>query len=477
MTHSRIWLAGKAVAGRGKTVEVRTPFSDELVGVLPTANEEDVADAVEAAYRCFKEKMRLMPVHERSRILNCAADLLEQRSDEIARSLVRESGKPIALARAEPKRGSNILRLAAEAARFFTGEVVPLDALTGANGRVGLAVRSPLGVVGAISPFNAPINLSLQKLGPAFATGCTVVLKPADQTPLTVLKLAEIFAEAGLPEGALSIVPGGVETSSALVSDPRVAIVSFTGSSAVAKKIQAAIGIKKVIYELGSNAPNIVCADADLDNAARALAASGFNSSGQICVSAQRIYLHEAISEPFLAKFIPLVKALKVGDPMDEGTTIGTLIGPSALKRIEEWVDEAVGQGAKVLVGGRRHESGRNFVPTVLNDVSPDMKVQSEEIFGPVVTVSTFETDDDAICMANGSRYGLSSGVFTRDIATMFRYVRDLEIGNININDGSRFRQDNTPFGGVKDSGVGREGGIYALEEYTYLKFVGLKLE
>jgi acyl-CoA reductase-like NAD-dependent aldehyde dehydrogenase len=476
MTNSGIWLAGKNVPGRGASVEIRTPFSNDLVGTVKTAGVADIDDAVQAAHACFQSKMRLMPVHERSAILSRAAVLLEKRADDIARNLVRESGKPIALARVEPRRGAEILRLAAEGARFFGGEIVPLDALAGGSHRVGLAIRTPLGVVGAISPFNAPINLSLQKLAPALATGCCVVLKPADQTPLTALMLGEIFAEAGLPEGALSIVPGPAEAGAALVSHPLTAVVSFTGSSAVAKKIQAAVGIKKVIYELGSNAPNIVCADADLDQAALALVASGFNSSGQICVSAQRIFLHEAISGAFLAKFIPLVEKLKVGDPMEPTTTIGTLIGPSSLSRIESWVAEAVGEGAKVLAGGRRHESGRNLLPTVLGNVTREMKVQCEEIFGPVVTITTFKDDAEAIRMANDSVYGLSSGVFTQNISTMFRYIRDLEVGNININDGSRFRQDNTPFCGVKESGVGREGGMYALEEYTYLKFVGIKL-
>jgi acyl-CoA reductase-like NAD-dependent aldehyde dehydrogenase len=471
-----IWLAGRERRGRGETIEVRSPFTEDVVGTVATANVDDVAEAVAAAYDCFKSTTRLLPVHKRAGVLERAAGILADRAEDLAVTLARESGKPISLCRNEARRGTEILQLAAESARFVTGEVVPLDALPGADGRIGLAMRTPLGVVAAISPFNAPINLSLQKVAPALAAGCTVVLKPADPTPLTVLKLGEVFAKAGLPPGALSIVPGSAETAQALVRDPRVAVVSFTGSSAVAEKIQASVGIKKVIYELGSNAPNIVCADADLDLAAHSLVQSAFNSSGQICVSAQRIYVQAQVYDEFLKRFLPLVDRLKIGDPMDETVSLGSLISRAALERIESWVAEAVHGGAKVLKGGRRHESGRNYMPTVLADVRPIMRIQCDEVFGPVVTVTPFDTDDQAIALANDSAYGLRAGVFTRDLARAFRYARDLEVGGMSINDSSRFRQDNTPSAGVKRSGVGREGGRYAYEEYTYLKFVGLKL-
>jgi acyl-CoA reductase-like NAD-dependent aldehyde dehydrogenase len=420
--------------------------------------------------------MRRMPVHQRARILNKAADILSARAEELARCLTLESGKPIALARVESRRGADILRLAAQAAQFVTGEVVPLDALPGADGRTGLAMRMPLGVVAAISPFNAPINLSLQKVAPALAAGCTVVLKPADPTPHTVLALGEIFAEAGLPEGALSILPGSAEMAQALIADPLVAVVSFTGSTAVAEKIQAAVGIKKVIYELGSNAPNVVCADADLDLAAKSLVVSAFNSSGQICVSTQRIYAHADVYDGLIQRMVPLIESLKIGDPMDESVTLGALINTAALERIESWVEEAVAQGATALTGGRRHALDRNYMPTLLADVTPDMKVQCREVFGPVVTISRFRTDEEAIALCNDSPYGLRAGVFTRDLSRAFLYARDLEVGAMSINDSSRFRQDNTPSSGIKSSGVGQEGGRYAYEEYTYLKFVALRL-
>lgn len=476
MKTARIWLAGAEQPGRGTPLQVHSPFTDTLLATVDTASVDDVADAVDAAHACFKSTTRVMPVHQRVKILQKAAELLSAGAEDIARTLAAESGKPITLCRTETRRGTDILYLAAESAKFVTGEVVSLDALPGADERVGLALRTPYGVVAALSPFNAPINLSLQKVAPALASGCTVVLKPAEQTPLTVLALGPIFAAAGLPAGALSILPGRADTGHALVSHPRVAVVSFTGSSAVAEKIQTAIGIKKVIYELGSIAPNIVCADADLDQAARSLVQASFNSSGQICVSAQRIYVHADVYDAFLARFLPLVDTLKIGDPMDESVTLGSLINRAALARMEAWVGEAVAQGATVLKGGRAHEGGRNYMPTVLADVTSSMKVQCQEIFGPVVTISRFTEDAEAIELANDTEYGLRAGVYTRDMKRAFRYARDLEIGAMNINDSSRFRQDNTPSAGVKRSGIGREGGRYAYEEYTYLKFVGINL-
>lgn len=471
-----IWLAGRPCKGSGPAAEIRSPFSDELVGRVTTANAADAERAVESAHACFQSTMRHLPVHKRAAILNRAADLLTKRSEELAVCLTRESGKPITLSRVESRRGSDILRLAAQSAQFVTGEIVPLDALEGADGRVGLAMRMPRGVVAAISPFNAPINLSLQKVAPALAAGCPVVLKPSEPTPCTVLKLGKIFAEAGLPEGALSILPGGAEVAQSLVRNPLVAVVSFTGSTAVAEKIQSSLGIKKAIYELGSNAPNVVCADADLDLAARLLVAAAFNSSGQICVSAQRIFAHAEVFDELLSRMVPIVSKLKIGDPMDETVALGALISRAALERIESWVDEAVSQGAKVLIGGRRHELGRNYMPTILTNVTAQMKVQSQEVFGPVVTISRFGSDEEAIALCNDSRYGLRAGVFTRDLSRAFRYARDLQVGAMSINDSSRFRQDNTPSSGIKASGVGQEGGRYAYEEYTYLKFIALRL-
>jgi acyl-CoA reductase-like NAD-dependent aldehyde dehydrogenase len=457
-------------------LEVHSPFTGDLVAVVDSASVDDVADAVDRAHECFHSTMRLLPAHKRADILVRAADLLEQRAEELAITLVQESGKPLSLCRVEARRGSDILRLAAEAARSSAGEVVPLDALPGADGRLGLALRTPFGVVAALSPFNAPINLSLQKVGPALAAGCTVVLKPAEQTPATVLSLGSIFAEAGLPKGALSILPGRAATGQALVSHPRIAVVSFTGSTAVAEKIQQTIGIKKAIYELGSNAPNIVCEDADLELAAKSLVQAAFNSSGQICVSAQRIYIHRHVYDQFLRNFLPHIDNLKVGDPMDETVALGALISKASLERIEAWIKEAVEEGATLLRGGKRHTLQRNLMPTVLAEVRATMKIQCQEVFGPVVTVTPFDTDEEAIALANDSIYGLRAGVFTRDLKRAMRYARDLQVGGMSINDSSRFRQDNTPSAGIKRSGVGREGGRYAYEEYTYLKFVGLNL-
>lgn len=476
MERQGLWIGGKERHGRGEPMPVVNPYTQAVIAEVDTASDEDVADAVELAHATFRDTMRLMPAHRRAAILRKAAELMPRWADEIAGTLVQEGGKPITLCRVEARRAAEIFALAADAAKTLGGEVVPTDVLPGGEGRMGFAWRVPLGVVAAITPFNAPINLSLQKVAPALAAGCTVVLKPADQTPLSAFKLGRLLQEAGVPDGAFSVLPGRATTGRALVAYPRVAVVSFTGSAAVGRQIQAAAGIKKVVLELGSNAPNIVCADADLDEAAAALVAAGFNSSGQICVSAQRLFVQTAVYQPFLDRFLPLVGKLKIGDPLDESVALGALINPAALQRIEAWVTEAVAERATVLIGGRRHQGGRNYMPTVLANVKPSMKVQCEEVFGPVVTVTPFDTVQQAIDMANDSVYGLQAGVFTRDVATAFRFARDLEVGSVWINDASRTRLDNTPAGGVKQSGIGREGGRYSLEEFTELKFIGLKL-
>jgi len=476
MERQGIWIGGKERHGRGEPMPIVNPYTQEVFAEVDTASEEDVADAVELAHATFRDVMRTMPAHRRSAILRKAAELMPAWAEDIAATLVREAGKPITLCRVEARRAAEIFSLAADAAKTVSGEVVPTDVLPGGEGRMGMALRVPRGVVAAITPFNAPINLSLQKVAPALAAGCTVVLKPADQTPLSVLKLGRLLQEAGVPDGAFSVLPGRAATGRALVAHRRVAVVSFTGSAAVGEQIQAAAGIKKVILELGSNAPNIVCADADLDETASALVAAGFNSSGQICVSAQRLFVQTSVYQPFLDRFLPLVAKLKIGDPCDESVALGALINPAALDRIEAWVYEAVAEGAKVLIGGRRHPGGRNYLPTVLANVKPSMKVQCEEVFGPVATVTPFDTVQQAIDMANDSVYGLQAGVFTRDVATAFRVARDLEVGSVWINDASRTRVDNTPAGGVKRSGFGREGGRYSLEEFTELKFIGFKL-
>lgn len=469
-----IWLAGNEVPGRGQVMEIRSPYDRQVVARVATAGEADVADAIESAERAFHEHLRTMPAHRRAAILQKAAQLLEERADELAQILALEGGKPISLARAEARRGKDILLLAAEAARNLRGETVPLDALAGGEGRWGFAVREPLGVAAAISPFNAPINLSLQKVAPAIAAGCTVVLKPAEQTPLTVLALGELFQLAGLPDGALSILPGTAVAGRALVTDPRVAIVSFTGSAAIGEQIKSIAGLKRVVLELGANSPNIVCADADLDLAADALAQAGFASSGQICVSAQRIFVQEPVYEQFVERLVAAAGRLKVGDPLDESTRIGPIIDERSLARIESMVAEAVTAGARVRCGGRRQ--GPSYLPTVLEAVSPNLRVQCEEIFGPVVTVTPFTTAEEAIAAANDSPYGLQAGVFTRDISLALKFARDLYCGSIWINDSSRYRQDNMPFGGVKHSGIGKEGIPYAVEEFTYTKFVGVRL-
>ncbi len=470
------WLAGRPAAGRGPAVEIRSPYDDALVGVVQTASGDDVTQAVAAAQRCFTEVMRELPAHRRAQILLRAADLLSAQTEELALLLARETGKPISLARDDPRRGADALRVAADSARSASGELVPMDVMPGGAGRFGFALRAPLGVVAAISPFNSPIYLSLQKVAPALAAGCTVVLKPPEAAPHTVLALGRIFAEAGLPDGALSILPGGPEVGAALVTHPDVAVVSFTGSGKVALQIQRLVGLKKVIYELGSNAPNIVCADADLDLAAQAIVASAYMSSGQMCTSAQRIYAHREVYHRLVERMTPLMRALQIGDPLREDVALGTLINEAAVSRIASWVAEAVAEGATVLEGGQRHPGGRNYLPTLLADVSPRMKVQCQEVFGPVATITPFDSDDEVLALANASDFGLRAGVFTRDLARALLYARRLEVGGLSINDSSRFRQENAPSSGIKGSGIGQEGGRYGYEEFTHLKFVSMRL-
>ncbi|MGM7719824.1 aldehyde dehydrogenase family protein [Metabacillus sp. Hm71] len=467
---------GKAVSQTDRrTMDVISPFNGEVVGKASLATQLDAEKAIESAHRVFHETMKKMPAYRRANILRKSADLLEERTEEFAKILVLEAGKPIRDGRGEVGRAVQVLRFAADEAKKIEGELVPMDAAIGGENRIGMVRRHPIGVISAITPFNFPLNLALHKLAPAFAAGNTVVLKPAGKTPLSAYMLVKLFEEAGLPEGALNLVIGkGFEVGDVLVTDSRISKVTFTGSPSVGIDLRKKAGLKKVTLELGSNSPNIIFNDGDLNAAGIGLVRGAFAYSGQICISAQRIYVQKDVYQDFLDQYVPLVEKLVIGNPMEETTEIGPMISEREAIRAEEWIQEAVKAGAKLATGGKRE--GTLLEPTVLVDVTPDMKVVCEETFAPIVSVIPFDTEEEVIEMANDSVFGLQAGVFTSDINRAMRVADGLETGGVWINETSTYRQDNYPYGGVKLSGVGKEGVKYAIEDMTEIKFVGIKL-
>lgn len=469
-------IDGNEVTGGGRIRhEVRSPYNGELVGLVDFATKEDLEQAIQTAHRVFQQTMKKMPAYQRSEILRKAADALEAQREDFAHLLSREAGKPIRDARGEVGRAVQVLRFAADVAKANDGELIKMDSAVGGENRIGFARRYPVGVVAAITPFNFPLNLVLHKVAPAIAAGCTVVVKPAEKTPLSALKLAKLLLQAGLPKGALHVVMGtGPDLGEPLVTHPLVKKVTFTGSGPVGYKIKQLAGSKKVTLELGSNAPNLIFEDANLDAAISSIVTGGFAYAGQACISVQRIYVQKTLYQTFLDRFVPRVASLRVGNPAEETTDVGPLITEEAAVRVEQWVQEAVENGAKVLTGGKRE--GAIYHPTVLVDVKPDMKVVCQEVFGPLVVVIPFDTEEEAVSLANASDYGLQAGVFTSDINRAFRLADELETGGVWINDVSTVRQDNYPYGGVKRSGIGKEGVKYAVEDMTEVKFIGVKL-
>ncbi|WP_141430509.1 aldehyde dehydrogenase family protein [Bacillus sp. 03113] len=476
MLHIGSYINGKELKGDERIQhEVRSPYNGELVGIVDFSTLEDLESAVQSAQHTFEQTMKKMPAHQRSDILRKSADLLEAQAEEFAQLLSQEAGKPIRDARGEVARAVMVLRFASEEAKRNDGELIKMDSAVGGEGRFGLAKRVPVGVVAAITPFNFPLNLVLHKLGPAIAAGCTVVLKPAEKTPLSAMKLVQLMTEAGLPEGAVNVINGlGTELVPPLVTHPHVKNVTFTGSGPVGFKIKEMAGNRKVTLELGSNSPNIIFPDADLEAAVNGVVKGGFAFAGQACISVQRIYVHKVVYQLFIDSLIPKIKALKLGDPSLESTDIGPLITEEAAIRAEAWINEAVANGAQVLIGG--HRQNAILQPTVLANVSYSMKVVCQEVFAPIVSIIPFETEEEVIAAANDSDYGLQAGVFTSDIQRAFRLFDSLETGGVWINEVSTVRQDNYPYGGVKLSGNGLEGVPYAIEEMTKLKFLGIKL-
>ena len=458
-----------------KTMEVISPFNSEVVGKVNLASKEDAENAIESAHRVFHKTMKKMPAYRRADILRKTADLLEDRTEEFARILGLEAGKPIRDGRGEVGRAVQVLRFAADEAKKIEGELVPMDAAIGGENRIGMVRRHPIGVISAITPFNFPLNLALHKLAPAFAAGNTVVLKPASKTPLSAYMLVNLFEEAGLPEGALNLVIGnGSEVGDILVTDSRISKVTFTGSPSVGIDLRKKAGLKKVTLELGSNSPNIIFNDGDVNAAALGLVRGAFAFSGQVCISAQRIYVQKDVYQDFLNQYVSLVEKLVIGNPMEENTDIGPMISEKEAIRAHDWITEAVKAGARLATGGNRE--GTLLEPTVLVDVTPNMKVVCEETFAPIVSVIPFDTEEEVIAMANDSVFGLQAGVFTSDINRAMRVADGLETGGVWINETSTYRQDNYPYGGVKLSGVGKEGVKYAIEDMTEIKFVGIKL-
>ena len=454
----------------GRKMEVVHPYDNSVVDTVPHARLADVDAALAAAVRGAKEMARLM-AWDRYQILKKAAEKMETRAEEFARTITLEEGKIIAEGRAEVSRAVQVLMLSAEEARRIHGETVPLDASPGGAGKMGLTVRVPCGVVVAISPFNFPLNLVTHKVAPAIAAGNAVVIKPPSSTPLSALKLTELLLECGLPPEAISCLTGpGGELGEALCRDERVRKISFTGSVPVGERICQVAGLKKVTMELGSNSPIIVMPDADPNKVAEAVVATGYSNAGQVCISTQRVIAHQGVYEPVLAASKSRVEALTTGDPLNEKTKVGPMIREPEAKRVEQWVKEAVEGGGRIVTGGERR--GAIYAPTIVADVKPEMRISCEELFGPVVAFTAFQDVEEALALANNSRFGLAAGVFTESLDTAMKFARELQTGNIHINWGPQWRADLMPYGGLKNSGFGKEGPRYAVEEMTELKMV-----
>jgi acyl-CoA reductase-like NAD-dependent aldehyde dehydrogenase len=470
-TERRLLVGGEWIE-TGEWIEVRSPYSGELVGRVARGGAEETRRAVDAAERALADPL---PAHRRAEILVRVASYLGKRHDEVAQTICAEAGKPLKAARVEAARAMSTYTFAAVEARKLAGDMVPMDASQAGEGKLAFTLRRPIGVVGAITPFNFPLNLVAHKIAPALAAGCAAVLKPASQTPLSALLLAELEEEAGLPAGWLNVVAGSSsDIGDVLVEDERVSMLTFTGSSDVGWALRERAARKKVALELGNATPVIVEADADLDEAATKLAANGFSFAGQSCISVQRIYVQAAAYDAFLERFLPKVEALKTGDPADEDTDVGPVIDEDARARILEWIDEARQLGAELLAGGEAEDG--LIRPTVIAAAPPAAKVSCEEVFGPVVTVSAYERLDEAVELANGTRFGLQAGIFTANVRRALDAAARLDFGGVTVNEAPTFRADQMPYGGVKDSGTTREGPAYAVREMTEERVVVLQL-
>jgi acyl-CoA reductase-like NAD-dependent aldehyde dehydrogenase len=468
LTEKRLLIGGEWIE-TGEWIDVRSPYSGDVVGRVAKAGAREACQAVDAAEKAMRDPL---PAHKRAEILVKVAGALGRRHDEVARLISDEAGKPMKAARVEAKRAMSTYTFAAVEARKLAGEMVPMDAAQAGTGKLAFTLREPIGIVGAISPFNFPLNLVAHKLAPALAAGCAVVLKPASQTPLSALLLAELEEEAGLPQGWLNVVVGPAsELGDVLVEDERVKLITFTGSSGVGWGLRERAHKKRVNLELGNATPVIVASDADVSLAAAKVAQNAFAFAGQSCISVQRVYVERSAYDTFVSELVPLVEQLKVGDPSDEETDVGPVIDADARERILEWIQASSGE---VLAGGEL--DGELIRPTVIANPAPTDEVSCEEVFGPVCTVTAVDSLDEALELANGTRYGLQAGIFTTSIANALTAAQRLDFGGVTVNEAPTFRSDQMPYGGVKDSGNTREGPRYAVREMTEERLVVLEL-
>jgi acyl-CoA reductase-like NAD-dependent aldehyde dehydrogenase len=468
----KLFLDGQWV-NAGPLLEVKNKYNGQTVGTLPTARHEDVDTAIAAAQRAA-QVMADMPAYKRAEILLKTASLLRERSDDLAKTIAAEAGKALKFARAEVDRAISTFTIASEEAKRLHGETFPLDAVPAGEGYFGFWVRRPVGVIAAISPFNFPLNLVAHKVAPAIASGNTLVLKPATSTPLAAVKLCQALQDAGLPPGAINLIVGsGGTVGEWLITDPRIDKITFTGSPPIGAHILAVAGIKKVTLELGNTSPVIVAPDADLDFVAKRCAVGAYYNSGQVCISVQRIYSQKQVYEPFAEKFVKAADALVVGDPLDERVDVGPMIDSKEVDRIEGWVKEAQSSGAKVLTGGKH--DGTVYYPTVLTNVNTDMKVITDEVFAPVASVISCDDFEESLRQANDTKFGLQVGVFTKDIDRVLKAVKRLNFGGVIINDTPNFRADHMPYGGNRQSGLGREGVKFAMEDMTNIQMVAIR--
>lgn len=462
------YIAGKWIR-TGNAVDVRSPYDNSLVAIIHRAGLEQIGLAIDLAVEAF-EKYRKMPHWKRAEALEKISAGIAARRDELAQTIALEAGKPIRTARTEVDRSIFTFKVAAEESRRIYGQIVPLDWQPGMDGREAQVRHVPLGVVVGITPFNFPINLVAHKVAPALAAGDPIIIRPASQTPVSALILAQIIAETDLPEGVFSVVPSTTADANPLVEDDRIRLLTFTGSPAVGWQLKSQAGRKRVTLELGGNAGVIVHRDADYKYAAERVAWGGFSYAGQSCISVQRVYVHNDIYQAFQDELVRKVKALKAGDPLDETTDVGPLIDAGAAERVESWVEEARQGGAKVLAGGSRQ--GNLWQPTLLEDLDPLMKVSCQEVFGPLVGLYRYTDVHEAIHEVDASDFGLQAGIFTKDMAIIHEAIEEIEVGGLMVNDVSTFRIDHMPYGGVKQSGMGREGLRYAIEEMSEMKLV-----
>ncbi|WP_026564297.1 aldehyde dehydrogenase family protein [Bacillus sp. UNC41MFS5] len=447
-----------------------SPYSGEEIAQIAMADKHLTVQAITAAYEA-RESMAKMPAYRRAEILENVVALLKEKAVEAAEVISRESSKPIMFAKAEVARTIETYKFAAEEAKRIHGETIPFDAAAGGVGRIGYTLREPIGVIGAITPFNFPMNLVAHKVGPAIAAGNTIVLKPASQTPLSALFIAGIFEEAGLPAGALNVVTGpGGTVGDAIVEDDRVSMVTFTGSPSVGIGIRNKAGLKKTTLELGSNAALIIDKDIDIDSIIDRCIMGAFSNQGQVCISLQRVYAHEEVYEEFVAKFTEAAKKLKIGDPFDPDTYISALISKGEAERVLGWIEESKGSDARIAAGGKLQDGV--LEPTIITDADHSLKISCQEAFAPVVVVNKVRSVEEAIEQVNDSRFGLQAGIYTNNVKTALKASQELHVGGVMINDVPTYRVDQMPYGGVKESGTGREGIKYAVEEMTELKLV-----